>query len=110
MQQCWVVIAMQSLPCIRWSSHMYAADVPPGTAFYHGTKADLAIGDLITPGFGSNFVDRALAHIYFSATLDAATWGAELAGVRGAGESTLSSRLVRSRTIPTSRTRNSRAM
>lgn len=58
---------------------MYARDVPPGQVFYHGTKADLGIGDLIRPGFGSNFVERELKHIYFSATLDAATWGAELA-------------------------------
>ena len=64
---------------------MYAKDVPPGTTFYHGTKADLAVGDLITPGFGSNFADRALKHIYFSATLDAATWGAELAKGEGRG-------------------------
>ena len=58
---------------------MYARDVPPGTTFYHGTKADLAVGDLLTPGFGSNFRTEALRHIYFSATLEAATWGAELA-------------------------------
>jgi len=58
---------------------MYAADVPAGTIFYHGTKADLAVGDLIRPGFGSNFAERELKHIYFSATLNAATWGAELA-------------------------------
>ena len=64
---------------------MYAKDVPSGTTFYHGTKADLAVGDLIAPGFGSNFVDRKLAHIYFSATLDAATWGAELARGEGRG-------------------------
>ena len=64
---------------------MYARDVPPGTTFYHGTKADLAVGDLITPGFGSNFADRALKHIYFSATLNAATWGAELARGEGRG-------------------------
>ena len=64
---------------------MYAVDVPPGTRFYHGTKADLAAGDLVTPGFGSNFADRALAHIYFSATLEAATWGAELAKGEGRG-------------------------
>ena len=62
---------------------MYAKDVPPGTTFYHGTKASLDIGDLIAPGFGSNFVERGLKHVYFTATLDAATWGAELA--RGAG-------------------------
>ncbi len=62
---------------------MYARDVPPGTTFYHGTKADLAVGDLIGPGFGSNFVERTLRHIYFSATLNAATWGAELARADG---------------------------
>ena len=64
---------------------MYARDVPPGTTFYHGTKADLALGDLITPRFGSNFVERGLKHIYFTATLDAATWGAELAKGDGRG-------------------------
>jgi rifampin ADP-ribosylating transferase len=64
---------------------MYAADVPPGTIFYHGTKADLAPGDLIRPAFGSNFVDRELKHVYFSATLDAAAWGAELARGDGRG-------------------------
>ena len=64
---------------------MYARDVPPGTTFYHGTKADLKIGDLITPGFGSNFVERGLKHIYFTATLEAATWGAELAKGDGRG-------------------------
>jgi rifampin ADP-ribosylating transferase len=58
---------------------MYARDVPPNTTFYHGTKADLAVGDLIVPGFGSNFVERGLKHVYFTATLEAATWGAELA-------------------------------
>ena len=64
---------------------MYAANVPPGTTFYHGTKADLEVGDLMTPGFGSNFVERELKHIYFSATLEAATWGAELARGEGRG-------------------------
>ena len=64
---------------------MYARDVPPGTTFYHGTKANLNVGDQIRPGFGSNFVDRALKHIYFSATLDAAAWGAELASGEGGG-------------------------
>jgi hypothetical protein len=64
---------------------MYARDVPPGQLFYHGTRADLGAGDLIRPGFGSNFVDRQLKHIYFSATLDAAAWGAELAKGEGRG-------------------------
>jgi rifampin ADP-ribosylating transferase len=64
---------------------MYARDVPPGQIFYHGTKADLKPGDLLAPGFGSNFAERALSRIYFSATLEAATWGAELARGEGRG-------------------------
>jgi hypothetical protein len=51
--------------------------------FFHGTKADLAIGALIATGFSSNFVDRKLKHIYLSATLNAAVWGAELAAGTG---------------------------
>ena len=59
----------------------YAADAQP--PFYHGTRADLAVGDLLSPGFQSNFADRKLSWIYFSATLEAATWGAELAKGEG---------------------------
>lgn len=48
--------------------------------YYHGTKADLAIGDLLTPGRPSNFESgRVMNHIYFTALLETATWGAELA-------------------------------
>ncbi len=48
--------------------------------FYHGTKADLKEGDLIEPGFHSNYGQRKKAkYIYLTATLDAAIWGAELA-------------------------------
>ena len=65
---------------------MYARDVPPGQIFYHGTKADLSVGDLLEPGFESNFREgMPLSWIYFSATLDAATWGAELARGEGRG-------------------------
>lgn len=64
---------------------MYAKDVPPGQIFYHGTKAGLKEGDLLAPGYGSNFVERGLKHIYFTATLEAATWGAELAKGDGRG-------------------------
>jgi len=56
---------------------------PFSQTFFHGTKADLKIGDLIETGFNSNFVDRQLKHIYLSATLNAATWGAELAAGDG---------------------------
>ncbi len=47
---------------------------------YHGTKADLKKGDLITPGFNSNYgVMKKASYVYLTATLDAAVWGAELA-------------------------------
>ena len=64
---------------------MYAKDVPTGEIFYHGTKADLKVGDVIEPGYTSNFAERMLSHVYFSATLEAATWGAELAQGEGRG-------------------------
>lgn len=48
--------------------------------FYHGTKSRLRPGDELTPGFGSNFQDgRVSNHIYFTALMDTAAWGAELA-------------------------------
>ncbi len=54
--------------------------------YLHGTKADLAVGDLLVPGRGSNFEQgRVMNHVYFTATLDAAAWGAELAAGEGRG-------------------------
>lgn len=48
--------------------------------YFHGTKADLKIGDLITTGVSSNYGQNNKAkYVYLSATLDAAIWGAELA-------------------------------
>lgn len=59
-------------------------EVIPGP-FYHGTKADLKPGDLITPGYRSNYGggERKSAWVYMSATLSA--WGAELALGDGPG-------------------------
>jgi rifampin ADP-ribosylating transferase len=57
----------------------------PGV-YLHGTKADLAVGDLLVPGRESNFeAGRVMNHVYFTATLDAAAWGAELAAGGGQG-------------------------
>jgi hypothetical protein len=58
---------------------------PPSEGpFYHGTRADLAVGDLLAPGRASNFAEGLVSSwIYFSATLEAATWGAELASGEG---------------------------
>jgi rifampin ADP-ribosylating transferase len=51
--------------------------------FYHGTRANLAAGDILAPGFASNYADRALSWIYFSAALESAVWGCELAKGEG---------------------------
>ncbi len=57
----------------------------PGV-YLHGTKADLAVGDVLVPGRESNFEEgRVMNHVYFTATLDAAVWGAELAAGQGRG-------------------------
>lgn len=54
--------------------------------YLHGTKADLAVGEVLLPGRESNFeVGRVMNYVYFTATLDAATWGAELAAGEGRG-------------------------
>nr|WP_206687411.1 NAD(+)--rifampin ADP-ribosyltransferase [Microbacterium yannicii] len=53
--------------------------------FYHGTKADLQVGDLLTPGFRSNYRPEVIMnHIYFTALRDGAGLAAELAGGDGA--------------------------
>src|SRR5580658_7925286 len=53
---------------------------------YHGTRADLRVGDLIMPGYASNYGKRKKsAYVYLSGTLDAAIWGAELALGEGPG-------------------------
>ena len=52
----------------------------------HGTKAQLASGELLVPGHHSNFEEgRTANHVYVTATLDAAAWGAELALGDGRG-------------------------
>lgn len=54
--------------------------------YLHGTKADLAVGEVLTPGRESNFeAGRVMNYVYFTATLDAATWGAELSAGTGRG-------------------------
>src|SRR3954463_9823737 len=57
-----------------------------GGPFYHGTKAELAAGDELVPGFGSNFQERRVSNnIYFTALVDTAAWGAELASALAGG-------------------------
>jgi rifampin ADP-ribosylating transferase len=68
------------------SDPMTAANDMSSERFYHGTKAELKPGDKIEPGYSSNFGKRKkAAYVYLTATLDAATWGAELAVGEGPG-------------------------
>ncbi len=65
---------------------MAVIDNPSSQQLYHGTKADLKPGDLIEAGRSSNYGKRKNAvYVYLTATLDAATWGAELATGEGPG-------------------------
>jgi hypothetical protein len=64
------------------------AFIDPSTwpQYFHGTKADLKPGDLIEIGRSSNYSSRKKArYVYLTATLEAATWGAELALGEGPG-------------------------
>ncbi len=52
--------------------------------FFHGTKADLVPGDLLTAGFRSNYrPEVVMNHIYFTALRDGAGLAAELAAGDG---------------------------
>lgn len=54
-------------------------DVLDPGPFFHGTKAALSIGSLLEAQYQSNFQDKKSNYIYFTASLEAAKWGAELA-------------------------------
>jgi hypothetical protein len=57
-----------------------ADDPSDNGPFYHGTKADLQVGDLLTPGGSSNYqADLTMNHIYFTALPNGAGLAAALA-------------------------------
>jgi hypothetical protein len=61
------------------------SDVLDPGPFFHGTKADLRVGDLLTAGFPSNYKPEIrMNHIYFTALPDGAGLAAELAPGDGA--------------------------
>ena len=48
--------------------------------FFHGTRVALEVGDDLVPGHGSNFqAGRVSNNVYFTALVETAVWGAELA-------------------------------
>ncbi|WP_278255413.1 NAD(+)--rifampin ADP-ribosyltransferase [Nocardioides convexus] len=62
------------------------SDVLDDGPFFHGTKADLVVGDLLTAGFRSNYrPEVVMNHIYFTALVNGAGLAAEAGrGRRGA--------------------------
>jgi hypothetical protein len=76
-------------PSMSWRSYAPLRVLLEFTAWlhYHGTRADLQLGDLIKPGYNTNYGDttQSANFVYFARTLDAATWGAELAIGDGPG-------------------------
>ena len=81
---------------------MASIDDPSSQRFYHGTKADLKPGDLIEPGYNSNYGKRKKAsYVYLTATLNAATWGRSWPSVKGPAGYTWWNRPARSKMTPT---------
>eukprot|EP01136_Pigoraptor_vietnamica_P037618 Opistho-1_new@105838 len=55
-------------------------DVLDTGPFFHGTVADLRVGDYLTAGYPSNYRSAVVMnHIYFTATVDGAGLAAEIA-------------------------------
>lgn len=64
---------------LKNQKHMTTNTLDSGP-FYHGTKADLRIGDLLTAGFASNYKPEIIMnHIYFTALPNGAGLAAALA-------------------------------
>ena len=54
-------------------------------SYFHGTKVNLSIGDLVVPGNDANYGERKSKFGYASSNLNVAIWGAELAVGDGPG-------------------------
>ena len=52
-------------------------------SYFHGTKAELKVGDLLLPGKTANYGERTAKFVYASSNLNVAIWGAELALGKG---------------------------
>ena len=65
-------------------SNLYKVVPSDEGPFYHGTKADLQLGDLLTAGGISNYEpDLKMNHIYFTANINVAGLAAALAKGKG---------------------------
>lgn len=63
-----------------WTPVTYESCAHVVGPFFHGTRSAVPVGTELVPGYGSNYHDgRVSNHIYFSALIETAAWGAELA-------------------------------
>ncbi|WP_258725632.1 NAD(+)--rifampin ADP-ribosyltransferase [Cellulomonas sp. NS3] len=70
---------MSEQPVTRTPVTYHSCDHVTGP-FFHGTRSVLAPGAELVPGHGSNYQQgRVSRHLYFSALVETAVWGAELA-------------------------------
>lgn len=84
---------------------------PSSPIYYHGTKANFQKGDLIESGFKSNYGSQRIAkYVYLTETLEAATWGAELAQGEGKGRIYIVNQLAISKMIQIWLTKNSQVI
>lgn len=78
-----------SHPSMSWRTRepIVVLDEVSKWTYFHGTKAALQPGDRIEPGHVANFgpAPRTANFVYFTRTLDASVWGAELAAGAGPG-------------------------
>ena len=83
---CGLMFEVRPIELERANAWRASNEMPGAPTYFHGTKADLQVGDLIEAGYASNYGQRKQANfVYLSATLEAATWGAELAIGDGRG-------------------------
>ncbi|MBP1823171.1 rifampin ADP-ribosylating transferase [Mycobacterium sp. OAE908] len=53
-------------------------------SYFHGTKADLQVGDFLTPGYASNYrAEHISNYVYMTKVLDGAVLAAEMAVGKG---------------------------
>lgn len=79
-----VAVLLQRLDSMLRDPPPAARVVDDPGPFYHGTRADLRPGDLLTPGWRSNYGSgRRANHIYMTASRDGAPLAAALAGGDG---------------------------
>lgn len=81
-----LIVAKQQINLVKIKiARMMDKEVLDEGPFYHGTRADLQIGDLLTAGYGSNYKSEIIMnHIYFTALPNGAGLAAALA--KGDGE------------------------